>query len=53
MTNALLGWGLVLSVGAAVLGGITNANDDYYMFVGLAYAFFGIWGGIRLIKSNA
>ena len=53
MTNTIVGWGLIATVGIAVLGGITDANDTFYMIDGLAMMVFGVWGGIRLIQSDA
>ena len=51
MTNKILGWGLVISVGLAFTEGAIGVPNPDYTLLGLLICFFGIWGGIRLIKS--
>jgi hypothetical protein len=51
MRNDILGWGLLLILAIAFLMGAFGVEDDgAYIVMGIGMLFFGIWGGIRLIK---
>lgn len=53
MTNQVLGWGMIITVGISfLLGMIGNEEEGTLILLGIAIMFFGIWGGIRLIKSK-
>jgi len=52
MNNKVLGWILISVVGAAVLGGMTDASDMYYMLLGVAHLVFGTWAAVTLINSK-
>jgi len=56
MTNKTLGIGLLTAIGLAFLVGFFEEFMSYQMvgalevLVGIVMLFFGIWGGIRLVK---
>lgn len=52
MKNNTLGWGILVAIALAFANELLGGGDDGYMLAGLLYIFFGIWGGIRLVKSN-
>ncbi len=58
MDNKTLGTGLLISLGLAMLTVIFEYSlhpetaNMLYAFSGLGMMFFGIWGGIRLFKSD-
>lgn len=52
MRNDILGWGLIIVLAlAAVAAANGGASDTDWSVLGLGMYLFGIWGGIRLIKS--
>lgn len=42
---------IICSLGLAILGGLSDAGDGFYQFIGLCFFITGIWGGVLLIKS--
>jgi len=54
MTNKSLGIGLLATVSIAFLLGFAGieTSGEVIFLIGLFTMFFGIWGGLRLIKGN-
>jgi len=58
MTNRNIGWGIVVSLVAAMFIVIiepainSEVADNLYGFAGLAWMFFSIYGVIRLFKTE-
>ena len=54
MKNKTLGWGLIITLAVCFMAGVSTEDigDNFYFLFGVAIYFFGIWGGINLIKSE-
>jgi len=53
MKNNFLGWGLLITLGISFFMGLTGAQSEgFEIILGLFLFFFGVWGGIRLIKKQ-
>ena len=51
MKNEYLGWGLLATVAITLYGVfIAPENGGLQTLMGFGFLFFGIWGGLRLIK---
>lgn len=51
MPNKAIANGLISVLSASVIGGILEANDKYFMLVGLAMLVFSIIAIVRLYKT--
>lgn len=53
MKNAkLVAWGIIISLGLAVLTAILELSDSVYTISGLGFFVFGIWASVILLKNK-
>jgi hypothetical protein len=51
-SNKIVAWGMICSLGLAMLAGLEVLGEDMYSLAGLGMFGFGIWASVILLKEK-